>query len=126
MVFLSILFSVLDLNIFSSYKYINDNYAITKKKHDRFFFYVAELNLKLKQSILDVFVCSLRMCSSVTYQDRNYHGYNILSIKPTMLRSQLSPCSCVLNRRDLCMSCSCECAPECNTSSIAYASPMSD
>lgn len=131
MVFLSILFSVLDLNTFSSYKYINDNYAITKKKHDRVFFYVAELNLKLKQSILDVFVCccsTLRMCSYVTYQDRNYHGYNILSIKPTMLRSQLSPCSCVLNRRDLCMSCSCECAPEYNTSSIAYihASPMSD
>lgn len=80
-----------------------------------FFLYFAELNLKLKQSILDVFVCShstLRMCSSVTYQDRNYYGDNILSIKPTMLRSQLSPCSCVLSWRDLCMSCSCECAPE--------------
>lgn len=78
-VFLSILFSVLGLNTFSSYKYINDNYAITKKKKAWSFFYVAELNLKLKQSILDVFVCScstLRMCSSVTY--RNYHGYNIL------------------------------------------------
>lgn len=36
-VFLSILFSVLGLNTFSSYKYINDNYAITKKKSMIFF-----------------------------------------------------------------------------------------
>lgn len=57
MVFLSVLFSVLDLNTFSSHRYINDNYTINKKSMI-VFFNVVELNLKLKKSILYVFVCS--------------------------------------------------------------------